>query len=324
MRHRHPLTGLGHMPNEKSGSYGPLQAREPGSATAAGVVAFLEKRSPALVGALACTLLAAVASLNYHLDSTLSFLPLYLIPILVVALYANRRMTFLFCLITAGAVFIVERFAINSYPGEMTIAWNTCIDLGLFLAVAYLLERLKVHLALLRALTRTDNDTGALNLRGFREEAQSRLMLADRYAHPVALGRIDIEGFNTLIDTQGRMEGIRVLKTVAGIIGQCVRVTDIVGRLGGDEFIVLLPETDYPGAEKMFRRIHDALDRHAAEGEWPISFNISVAAYKNAPATVDEALQYVDRIMHRLKKMGKIDILYEQQAGANRHAYHER
>lgn len=285
---------------------------------------FLERRSPSLVTALGFTLLAAVASLDYHLDYRLSFFIVYLIPIAVITLYAGRAASVSFCALTAGVMSLIAYFSVRPYPDVLTAAWNTGANFAAFLLISYLLRNLKSHLALIDILQRKDELTGVLNLRGFRDEAQGRLLLADRYGHPMALGRVDLEGFKALVNAKGRMEGAAILKEVADVVMQCVRATDIVGRLGDDEFIVFLPETDYPGAQTMFKRIHEALDRHAVQRDCQISFNISVAAYKNAPASVDEALQYVDRIMYRLKQNGKMDILYEEQIGANWAAYHDR
>lgn len=289
----------------------------------ASLIAFLESRSPALITALAFTLLAAVASLDYHLDDQLSFSILYLIPIAVVSLYSARA-SFLFCLVCAGVANSIHHFSGHPYSSGLTTIWNTLASLAVFLLTAYLLDRLKTHLAMIDNLMRKDDETGVLNMRGLQDEVNGRLMLADRYSRPVAVARIDVDGFKAVVDTRGRTAGVQILKEVAGTIGQCVRVTDIVGRVGGDEFVVFLPETDYPGAQSMFKRIHEALDRLAVERDSPISFNISVAAYKTAPATLDDALQYVDRIMYRLRQTGKMDILYEEQVGPNRAAYHER
>jgi diguanylate cyclase (GGDEF)-like protein len=218
----------------------------------------------------------------------------------------------------------INHLSLHPYGNAQIALWNFCTDLALFISGSYLLEKWKMSTTLLHTLITKDDLTGVLNARGFRDAAHGRLALADRYAHPVAVGRIDIDRLKSLIDTKGRDELANVLRSTANTITHCVRVTDIVGRLSSDEFVVLLPETDYTGAQTMFRRIHDALDKQAVERDWPINFSISVAAYKSAPSTIDEALQYVDRIMYRLKKMGNKDILYEEQVGPVWAAYHER
>ena len=148
--------------------------------------------------------------------------------------------------------------------------------------------------------------------------------MADRYTHPVVLAYVDIDGFKAINDTLGHLEGDRVLASVAGTITQCVRVTDVVGRVSGDEFAILLPETNYEGAQIMFGRIRKALENSAAEKRWSIGFSMGVAVYKSAPSSIDEALKYVDRIMYRVKKAGKNNIIYEVQTGAHRAAYRER
>lgn len=288
------------------------------------LIRFLDKRSSAQVTALGFTLLASVATLDYHLAYEVSLSIFYLIPIVVVALYAQRWTSFLFCGVSAAVWLFVDDMSGHLYSSSLIPIWNGCARLGIFLVTAYLLSELKVHLKLQYALASSDGLTGVLNTRAFREIFRSLLVLADRYTHPVVLAYVDIDGFKAINDTLGHLEGDRVLVSVANTIAQCVRVTDVVGRLGGDEFAILLPETDYAGAQIMFGRIRKALEQNAAERCWPIGFSIGVAVYKSAPSSIDEALKYADRIMYRVKKAGKNNIIYEEQTGAHWTAYRER
>jgi len=269
-------------------------------------------------------LLAAIAALNYDAGYEISFSLFYLIPIAVVAQHAPRWISFLFCWVSAGALLIIDYLSGHPYSSGAAAIWNNIVNLGFFLTTAYLLNRLKIQQDLLHALATTDDLTAVFNTHGFKGQAHGYLSLADRYRHPAALARVDIVGFKALTDTKGHLEGNRALISVANTITRCGRVTDIVGRLESDEFVILLPETDYAGAQRMFGRMRDALDKNVAESGWPVSFSIGVAAYKHGLSSIDEALQHVDRIMYRVRKAGTNDILYEEQTGAHWAAYHER
>ena len=141
------------------------------SPVVAKIIAFLEKRSPALITALSLTLLAAVASLDYHLGHRqLSFFVFYLIPIAVVALYGRRTAATASCLIATGVVTLINHVSSHAYPDGLAMLWNTGGTLVVFLLTAYLFDRLKVHLALIDVLLRKDELTGALNPRGFHDD----------------------------------------------------------------------------------------------------------------------------------------------------------
>lgn len=103
-----------------------------------------------------------------------------------------------------------------------------------------------------------------------------------------------------------------MLRTVGAVLLKSVRSADLVGRLGGDEFVVLLPETTSAGAVKMFENLHERLLRETREQMWPLGFSIGVAVFRNAPASVDEALKRADALMYRVKNSGKNNILLEE------------
>src|SRR5438067_9047286 len=101
----------------------------------------------------------------------------------------------------------------------------------------------------------TDQLTGVPSRRGFIETAERELERARRYGHPLALAYVDVRGLKAVNDSEGHLAGDRVLKEVAALISQSARTHDVVGRMGGDELVVLLAEQAVPGAEAMTRRI---------------------------------------------------------------------
>jgi diguanylate cyclase (GGDEF)-like protein len=287
-------------------------------------IRFLDSRSPSEAAALGFTLLASVGTLDYITGYEISFSLFYLIPIIIVALNAQRRTSLLFCWVATAVWLFVDIKSGHSYSSSLIPIWNACVRLGLFLLMSYLLSELKVHLNQQYELASRDDLTGVLNTRAFREHSRSLLELADRYAHPLVLAYVDVDNFKAINDMLGHLEGDRVLVSLANTITQCVRVTDVVGRIDGDEFAILLPETDYAAAQSMLGRIRKALEKNAAERHWSIGFSIGVAVYKSAPPTIEEALKYADRIMYRVKKAGKNYTIFEQQSGAHWAAYRER
>lgn len=157
----------------------------------------------------------------------------------------------------------------------------------------------------LRALSRSDEVTGLFNRRGFDEALDTALMRSARKGEQGLVALIDLDGFKGINDRHGHAAGDFVLAAIATILKRHVRATDIVARIGGDEFAVLL--TDTKGAEEpalRLKRLMGALD--AISIPWQgqtltLSASMGVAAYAagSEPAKVMAA---ADEAMYRGKR----------------------
>lgn len=279
------------------------------------IMYYFDRRSPAQVTILSLFLLAAVALVDHLTGFELSFSIFYLLPIVLVTWYSPRWAGPVFCGVAASLWLFVDYTSSHAYGNAFIPLWNTGVRLSFFLVTSALLVELKTRLENENLRARIDGLTGIFNARAFKELTGNFLDLAGRHDHPVVLGYIDVDNFKVVNDTLGHSEGDRVLKAVAKTLTQCVRTTDVVGRLGGDEFAIFLPETDAAGAEVMFGRIHAELMRKAQESGWPIGFSIGVAVFPAVPGSVDDALKIADGLMYRVKRAGKNNLIYEQQAG---------
>ena len=283
------------------------------------ITKLLGGRSPAVVFAVGLVLAGLVGALDYFTGVELSLSIFFLMPVGLVAWYAPRWAGFSLCGVTALIWLAGDFFAGIRYSQWYMSMVNAALRFGVFLAIAYLLDLLRVRLRQEEILARIDSLTQVLNGRAFTELSERLLRLAERHQHPVALAYIDIDNFKAVNDTQGHSSGDRVLQTVANLISGCVRSTDIVGRMGGDEFAVLMPETGQAGAKTAFSKIHEELERVAVDHNWPIGFSIGVALFTNAPSNLDEALKIADGLMYRVKQSGKNHVLCQEQAVAARH-----
>lgn len=280
---------------------------------------FLDGRSPALVIALGLALVALIGTMDQLTGSEVSLKVFYLLPIVFVTWYARQWAGYFFCVLCAMVSVLID-YAGHSYNSALIPVLNLAGRLGFYLLSSYVLGRLKTSLNNEKALARTDGLTGLLNARAFTDLSRHLIELAARYNHPAVLAYIDIDDFKAVNDTLGHSEGDRVLETVANTLTRCVRATDVVGRLGGDEFAVFLPETDYAGAQQLFGKIREELPRDSAGGGRQVGFSIGVAVFSRVPSTIDEALKIADQLMYRVKKAGKNNMTYEEQAGDGKDA----
>ncbi len=165
------------------------------------------------------------------------------------------------------------------------------------------------RLARAEALSVTDDLTHLYNSRYLHEALRKEAKRATRAGWPLSLLFIDLDGFKAINDQFGHLLGSRALIEAADIVRSCARETDIVARFGGDEFAMLLPETDGPGALSVARRVLDRLDRFvflAAEGPGSrLSASIGLATLPTVADTVEGLLQAADAAMYHVKASGK-------------------
>lgn len=164
-------------------------------------------------------------------------------------------------------------------------------------------RRLQVQLA---HLARTDPLTGLLNRRSLMEEVEKELVRARRQDAPCAFLFVDLDNFKEVNDQMGHRAGDQLLQAVAERIRQVVRRPDVVGRLGGDEFGVLLPDSDGAGAQAVAARLLAALEVPVALfGQAVVpQASIGVALFPDHACDAEELLARADMAMYRAKREG--------------------
>ena len=166
---------------------------------------------------------------------------------------------------------------------------------------------------LVKSLSEKDSLTLLYNHGAFHEKLAIELERANRYVRPVAVIILDLDNFKEINDRYGHTTGDRVLTLVAGALGAHLRKTDIAARYGGDEFAVILPETDLTSAAVIAERISEGISSVRLEigGETVISFTASVgyaSCAHDAPGR-GEILETADRLMYESKRRGRGGVL---------------
>ena len=155
-------------------------------------------------------------------------------------------------------------------------------------------------------LATTDGLTGIANRRHFTELATRQLGLAVRHNRPLAAAMLDIDHFKKINDTFGHGIGDEVIKAVAAILEGAIRETDVLGRLGGEEFAIILPEADGDPVEIADRLRLAIADTTVTAPSGPVRFTTSVGVAELKPDdTLDSLLRRADEGLYRAKDGGR-------------------
>ncbi len=155
----------------------------------------------------------------------------------------------------------------------------------------------------LRRLADVDPLTGLYNRRAFLERARQIADLARRHGFPLSMLILDVDRFKRINDSAGHAVGDEVLRRLGEVVRRALRRTDIAARFGGDEFVVLLPYTDVPGAREAAERIRRRV--RTLEGPARFTVSVGVATVAGADALIENLLTRADRALYRAKEEGR-------------------
>ncbi|MFL5332583.1 MAG: diguanylate cyclase [Geminicoccaceae bacterium] len=165
------------------------------------------------------------------------------------------------------------------------------------------------RMAQAEALSVTDDLTRLFNARFLKQALTRELKRSVRSGRPLSLIFLDLDGFKGVNDRYGHLRGSRTLVEFAGILRACARETDVLARYGGDEFALVLPETDQAGAQILAERIRVRAAEFrflASEGlDVRLTTSIGFASREGGRQTVTELLQAADEAMYWVKAHGK-------------------
>ena len=200
----------------------------------------------------------------------------------------------------------IEFLKIEKPKDELDHLRNNLVDTAL--TIGRLLSELEEKNRVLQELAYYDPLTGLPNRRFFFEHASLIFEEAKRYEKPLSLLVMDIDYFKKINDTYGHDVGDLVLKTFAGVLRGIVRQSDICARFGGEEFVVLLPNTNLEGARVLAERIRTAVAKNMVEhGSIVIVFTVSigVSQYRKGMQNIDELIKEADIALYRAKEGGR-------------------
>jgi diguanylate cyclase len=169
------------------------------------------------------------------------------------------------------------------------------------------IRELEARLEQVTKVTREDHLTGSLNRRGLNDVIERELARSARHSSPLCVAMLDLDDFKSLNDEHGHVAGDRALIHLVRVIKETLRIIDVIGRFGGEEFLILLPDTNIDDAMQAILRLQRELARQIFiydHQRLPITFSVGVAS-RNANEDPSLLIKRADDAMYKAKMAGK-------------------
>ena len=271
----------------------------------------LDRLSKASVYLVAYLVVIVIGFLDYKTGAEISLSFFYLLPITLLVWQNGKKPGIFISLISTVIWFVSNKLAGQEHSSIFIFYWNAVVRTGFFLTTTFLLAEIRFLLDREKKLSRTDSLTGTLNRRAFYEFAELQIAALHRVFRPFVVILFDIDNFKNINDQHGHHTGDLLLQGVTATIRALIRSNDRLVRLGGDEFMLFLPETGKNGARTIASRLFKNLNRIMEEKKWPVSFSLGVITFLKIPSSVDEIIHVADELMYEAKKDGKNTIRYD-------------
>jgi len=241
---------------------------------------------------------AAAATFGMPIEAALNqpamnFIQTPLLPGLLVGLFSNAEIT------VGSRSFHVLATPLSSdadRPQEMALVFRDITELT---KIKHEMER----------LAHTDFLTGLYNRRFFMQRLSEETERVKRGHQPMSVLLLDMDAFKTVNDTHGHDVGDRVLQVIASVTQEVKRISDVSARIGGEEFAMLLPDTDREGAIKLAQRLRRTINEQiiadAKGGPITVTASIGVATMSQSDHGIDHILSHADRALYRAKDAGR-------------------
>jgi len=229
------------------------------------------------------------------------------LPFLIIAIHCVFPLTLKEgCLLACFTIFTLSLDEVIQHRVFTLTSLNNLWLLAVIMGIAIWAQLSQLHMQLkLFEQATTDALTGLLTRRSFMTQAESELSRAERYNRTLSMALLDLDYFKRVNDNFGHQAGDKVLIAFASQLKEALRTTDIIGRYGGEEFIIVLPETSVEEARKVIQRVLDnCREMVIVHDNKEIRFTVS-AGLGEVLVDVQSSIHYVDEALYKAKEDGR-------------------
>ena len=275
----------------------------------------LDERKPRLIWILSILTIFVICLAIILFKNIIDLKPLLVIPVLLASWYGGRKTGASIAALTALSLLLTnynyssEHFYISSSP------YDSIVVLIAYLFISTIVTNFrKVHGIEIIAAD-TDALTGLSSSRKFYTELENELNRSKRYGHMLSLAYIDVDNFKNINDALGHPVGDELLIQLSRTLQISLRTTDTIARIGGDEFVCLMPETEQIAAKSAIVNTEKKMNESMKKHNWDVSFSIGVVTFEKLPEDVTQAVKLADDLMYQVKRGKKNDIAYKKWHG---------
>lgn len=197
-----------------------------------------------------------------------------------------------------------EEILRDAATSALTYVLNST-SLDLLMARAQTLLAFKDHLDSFAEAAFTDALTSLSNRRKFEEQLQTEIARTQRYAHPFCLIMLDIDHFKAVNDTYGHSAGDEALRCIARILQENARSNDTVARIGGEEFALLLPETEIEKGRQVAERLRMAVSQNTIPTVGRVTISLGLSEFPLCACSATALYEATDAALYEAKKAGR-------------------
>ena len=261
-------------------------------------------------------MLFLIFAVDFATGSLIGFAGYYMLLVIATVWYVGAGMAYLFSALSVVSMILVVEYAPPYGIFKDFSFFLKCIDItskgiSVFLG-CYLGIKFKEEMEILHKMSQTDSLMGTVLSEVFRERVATEMVRSERYARPLTLVYFDIDKFKEINDAYGHGTGGNVLKKTAEVVNSSLRKHDALGRMGGDEFAILLVETGYEEAKRIVERIQEDLLEAMLKFKTAITFSFGVVTYLGKEKIdVNSLEKQADTLMYSVKNTTRNDIRYK-------------
>lgn len=251
-------------------------------------------QSRLFIGLLSLLMVVFVGVIDFGTGPEFGVSILYLLPIASASWFISRRAGLIFAALCTTTWCLADHFGGRLYSTPWIPSWNALVLMSVLAIFSYLVAKVRCHLELEAMRARRDFLTALPNHQFFFELAAEEMKLASGF-YPLTLAYIKIDGLKWINQRFGIAVGDQLVCAIAQTIKENVPRQDLVGRLGGTLFGVLLPDTSSDAANLILEKTQNGLANHRRRYNQPMTFFISAVTYTKSPLSVAELMHEAER-----------------------------